>query len=63
MKQLRNIRFLAVMGKLTARDLGLPVTIYDVDGHLDKVRYKMIGFGDAPKILEDKEDSGSIIKN
>ncbi len=48
-----------VLGKLTARELQLPVTLYDVEGHLDDVRYKFAGFGDKPTILDGNDESST----
>jgi outer membrane protein len=36
-------RLLATMGKLTAQDLGLPVTLYNPKEHYDSVKYQLIG--------------------
>jgi outer membrane protein len=46
----------AVMGKLSAWQLKLPVTLYDVQGHYDSVRCKWIGFEDNPKILDTPDE-------
>jgi outer membrane protein len=46
----------AAMGKLTAKELQLSVALYDVEGHLCDVRYKIAGFGETPKILEDRDE-------
>jgi outer membrane protein len=54
-------RVYQAMGKLTARELELPVTIYDVEGHLDNVRYKIAGFGDRPAVLDEPEKQPEIL--
>ncbi len=40
-----TFRLLAVMGRMTARELGLPVELYDPTAHFDAVRGKWFGFG------------------
>lgn len=42
---LSQYQLLSILGRLTAKELNLPVTLYDVQGHLDEVGYKTIGFG------------------
>jgi signal transduction histidine kinase len=43
-ERLTAYRLLASIGRLTAKDLGLDVPIYDPNQHYDKVKYKLIGF-------------------
>lgn len=43
-ERLTAYRLLASIGRLTARDMGLPVDVYDPNQHYDKVKYKLIGF-------------------
>ena len=37
-------RLLAAIGRLTAKDLGLPVALHDPKEHYDNVKYKLIGW-------------------
>ncbi|NBO19233.1 MAG: secretion protein [Proteobacteria bacterium] len=43
-ERLTAYRLLASVGRLTAKDLGLRVDVYDPNQHYDKVKYKLIGF-------------------
>ncbi len=43
-----EFQLVAAIGRLTAVDLRLPVTLYEVDRHYEEVRNKWIGFN-SPK--------------
>ncbi|MBP6985028.1 MAG: TolC family outer membrane protein [Alphaproteobacteria bacterium] len=53
---LAQYQLYAVEGRLTADYLALPVTLYDVQGHLDEVSYKMIGFGNSSQDTNGKNE-------
>lgn len=44
-ERLAEFQIKAVGGKLTAHQLALPVELYDVQGHLDSVKYQLFGLG------------------
>jgi outer membrane protein len=43
-EKVQAYRLLATVGKLTAQDLGLPVSYHDPKEHYDNVKYQLIGF-------------------
>lgn len=46
----------SVMGKLTAEELKLPVTLYDVKNHYEDSKWALAGFGSKPEILEKQDE-------
>ncbi|MGB0934505.1 MAG: TolC family outer membrane protein [Alphaproteobacteria bacterium] len=51
---------LQAVGRLTAKDLGLNVNMYDIDGHYNEVRNQWLGFGDDLADWDMGEDKANV---